>query len=64
LVDVGGLFSGGVVADILLDGPGALLTKRKMLASVKFDGKSVKSVLVRPGETFQVGDATFIFKLV
>jgi hypothetical protein len=35
-----------------------------MLASVKFDGKSVKSVLVRPGETFQVGDATFIFKLV
>jgi hypothetical protein len=64
LVDVGGLFSGGVVADILLDGPGALLTKRKMLASVKFDGKSVKSVLVKPGETFQVGDATFIFKLV
>ncbi len=63
LVEVGGMFSGGVVADIVLDGEGALLTKRKVLASVKFDGKSVKSVLVRPGEGFQVGDAQFIFKV-
>ena len=44
LVEVGGMFTGGVIADIVVDNEGALLTKRKMLASVKFGGKSVKSV--------------------
>ena len=63
LVEVGGMFTGGVVADIILQGEGAMLTKRKLLASVKFEGKSVKSVLVRPGEAFSVGDTTFVFRV-
>ena len=64
LIEVGGMFSGGIVADIVLQADGALLTKRKAFASVKFNGKSVKSVSVRPDESFQVGDTTFVFKMV
>ena len=63
LVAVGGMFTGGVVAEIILQGEGAMLTKCKMMASVKFEGKSVKSVLVRPGESFTVGDTTFVFRV-
>ena len=63
LIEVGGMFSGGVVADIVLQADGALLTKRKAFASVKFDGKSVKSVSIRPNESFQVGDTTFVFRM-
>jgi len=62
LVEVGGMFAGGVVADVVLDGDAALLVKRKFLASVKFSGKSVKSVSLRSGEAFEVGDTTFVFR--
>jgi len=63
LVEVGGMFTGGVAADIVLDGDGALLSKRKMLASVKFSGKSIKSVTLQADEAFQVGDTLFVFRI-
>jgi hypothetical protein len=63
LVDVGGLFTGGLVAELTWGEAGHSLTKLKGMATVKHKGKGTKAAQLKPGDSFQVGSTRFLYEV-
>ena len=61
MIEVGGLFSGGVIAELSWGEGGHVLTKKKGLATCKHNGKGTKSAQLKPGDGFQVGNVSFVY---
>jgi len=63
LIDVGGLFTGGLVAELTWGEAGHSLTKLKGMATVKHKGKGTKAAQLKPGDSFQVGSTRFLYEV-
>jgi hypothetical protein len=62
MVDVEGMFSGGVVADICWDGKHHLLTKRGRLIGVSINESAVTESPLRNGDRVQIGKTQFLYE--
>jgi hypothetical protein len=62
VIEVGGLMSGGIIAEVQKDitGDGAMVTRKKRLATIKHNGKSVKEAVVTMGDALTFGDSQFV----
>jgi hypothetical protein len=63
LISIGGLFTGGIVAELTWTEKGHLLVRKKGFAAVKYRGQSVKQALLQHDDEFQVGNTRFIYQV-
>jgi hypothetical protein len=63
LVPVDGMFTGGVVAEVVWDKTAHVLRKKAALVSLKVDGASVKEARLSGGEILEIGNTSFVYQL-
>jgi len=63
MVQVEGMFTGGVVADIGWDGKNHVLTKQARLLKVLVNEQPVTSRILCSGDSVRIGNTTFIYEI-
>jgi pSer/pThr/pTyr-binding forkhead associated (FHA) protein len=63
MVQVEGLFTGGVVADIGWDGKNHVLTKQGRLLKVLVNDQPITCRALRSGDNVRIGNTTFIYEI-
>ena len=63
MIQVEGMFTGGVVAEIVWDGKNHVLTKQAMLLKVLVNDQAISSQPLRAGDNVRIGKTTFVYEV-
>lgn len=63
MIQVEGMFTGGVVAEIVWDGKNHVLNKQAMLLKVLVNDQAISSQPLRAGDNVRIGKTTFVYEV-